>query len=50
MGLCASQFANPIGSFGDAVLYALPGAFLEDLIVAKTARDALRFPGVCMIH
>jgi hypothetical protein len=48
--LYALQFSNPVCRLGDAILYQVPGTLIEDFIVAKTAWNALRFPGIRMIH
>ena len=48
--LYALQFSNPVCRLGDAILYQVPGTLMEDFIVAKTAWNALRFPGIRMIH
>jgi hypothetical protein len=48
--LYASQFSNPVCRLGDAILYQVPGTLIKDFIVPKTAWNALRFPGIWMIH
>ena len=49
-GRQASQAANPVCMLRDAIVDQVPSAFLNNLILAKAAWNALGPPGIKVVH
>jgi hypothetical protein len=49
-GCKTTQLANTVCCPGDAILHDMPGAIMENFVLAKTAGNTLCTPGIGTIH